>query len=87
MKNFLCEISSALHLLPNCSTFLTPNQTIQISTFLRPNIDFSASQKLINALLNDKNYILWAKTVRVTLKGKRLFGYVNGSRVRPIERE
>jgi hypothetical protein len=51
-------------------TFPTPNQTTQISTFLRPNTDFNASQKLTNALLNGKNYIPWAKADRVTLKGK-----------------
>jgi gag-polypeptide of LTR copia-type len=66
-------------------TFRTPKQTTQISTFLRPNIDFNTSQKLTNALLNGKNYIPWAKTARVTLKGKWLLGYVNGSRVRPTE--
>jgi gag-polypeptide of LTR copia-type len=54
-------------------------------TFLRPNIDFNASQKLTNTLLNGKNYIRWAKFARVTLKGKGLLGYVNGSRVRPTE--
>jgi gag-polypeptide of LTR copia-type len=66
-------------------TFPTPNQTTQISTFLRPNIDFNTSQKLTDALLNGKNYIPWAKAVRVTLKGKALLGYVNESKVRPIE--
>jgi gag-polypeptide of LTR copia-type len=66
-------------------TFPTPNQTTQISTFLRPNTDFNASQKLTNALLNGKNYIPWAKVARVTLKGKGLLGYVNANRVRPIE--
>jgi hypothetical protein len=50
-------------------TFPTPNQTTQISIFLRPNTDFNASQKLINALFNGKNYIPWAKTARMTLKG------------------
>jgi gag-polypeptide of LTR copia-type len=66
-------------------TFQISNQTTQISTFLRPNTDFNASQKLTNTLLNGKNYIPRAKAVRVTLKGKWLFEYVNGSRVRPTE--
>jgi predicted transcriptional regulator len=66
-------------------TFLTPNQTTQISIFLRSNIDFNTSQKLTNALLNGKNYIPWGKVVRVTLKGKALLGYVNESKVRPTE--
>jgi gag-polypeptide of LTR copia-type len=65
-------------------TFPRPNQT-QISTILRPNVDFNASQKLTNAPLNGKNYIPWAKAAKVTLKGKVLLGYVNGSRVRPSE--
>jgi gag-polypeptide of LTR copia-type len=66
-------------------TFPTSNQTTQISTFIRPNIDFNASQKLTNTLFNGKNYIPWAKFARVTLKGKLLLGYVNGSRVRPTK--
>jgi gag-polypeptide of LTR copia-type len=65
-------------------TFPQQSQT-QISTILRPNADFNASQKLTNALLNGKNYIPWAKAARVTLKGKGLLGYVNGGRVRPSE--
>jgi gag-polypeptide of LTR copia-type len=40
---------------------------------------------LINVPLNGKNYIPWAKTAKVTLKGKGPLGYVNGSRVRPNE--
>jgi gag-polypeptide of LTR copia-type len=52
-------------------TFPTPNQITQISTFLRA-----------KALLNGKNYIPWAKAAGVTLKGKGLLGYVNGSRVK-----
>jgi gag-polypeptide of LTR copia-type len=66
-------------------TFPQPSQT-QISTILRPNADFNASQKLTNAPLNGKNYISWAKPAKVTLKGKGLLGYVNASRVRPSER-
>jgi gag-polypeptide of LTR copia-type len=65
-------------------TFPQQSQT-QISTILRPNADINASQKLTNTPLNGKNYIPWAKTVRVTLKGKGLIGYVNGSRVRQSE--
>jgi gag-polypeptide of LTR copia-type len=68
-------------------TFPHQSQTTQtqISTILRLNIDFNASQKMTNAPLNGKNYISWAKSARITLKRKRLFGYVNGSRVRPSE--
>jgi gag-polypeptide of LTR copia-type len=65
--------------------FPAPNQTTQISTFLRPNGDFNNSQKLTNVPLNGKNYIPWAKAARVTLKGKGLLRYVNGSRIRPSE--
>jgi gag-polypeptide of LTR copia-type len=65
-------------------TFPQQSQT-QISTILRPNVDFNASQKLTNAPLNGKNYIPWAKAARVTLKGKGLLGYINGGRVRPSE--
>jgi gag-polypeptide of LTR copia-type len=62
------------------------NQVTQISIALRPNTDFNSSQKLTNIPLNGKNYIPWEKTAKVTLKGKRLLGYVNGSRVRPNKR-
>jgi gag-polypeptide of LTR copia-type len=53
-------------------TFPNQSQTTQISTILRPNIDFNASQKLTNAPLNGKNYIPWAKAARITLKGKKV---------------
>jgi gag-polypeptide of LTR copia-type len=66
-------------------TFPTPNQSTQISTITRPNVDFNSSQKLTNVPLNGKNYISWAKAARLTLKGKGLLGYVNGNRVRPTE--
>jgi gag-polypeptide of LTR copia-type len=66
-------------------SFPNPNQATQISTILRLNAYFNNSQKLINVPLNGKNYIPWAKAARVTLQGKGLFGYVNGSRIRPSE--
>jgi gag-polypeptide of LTR copia-type len=66
-------------------SFPTSNQTTQIFTILRPNVDFNSSQKLTNVPLNGKNYIPWTKAARVTLKGKWLLGYVNGSRIRPSE--
>jgi hypothetical protein len=55
-------------------TFPNQSQTTQISTILRPNIDFNASQKLTNAPLNGKNYIPWA---RITLKGKKGCSYMS----------
>jgi gag-polypeptide of LTR copia-type len=66
-------------------SFPTPNETTQISTILRPNVDFNSSQKLINVPFNGKNYIPWAKTARLTLKDKGLLEYVNTSRIRLSE--
>jgi hypothetical protein len=68
-------------------SFLDPNQgqIAQISTSLKPNIDFNSSQKIINVPINGKSYISWAKTAKVTLKSKWLLGYVNESRVRSNE--
>jgi gag-polypeptide of LTR copia-type len=65
-------------------TFPRQSQT-QFSTILRPNVNFNASQKLTNAPLNGMNYIPWVKSIKVTLKGKGLLEYVNGSKVRPSE--
>jgi hypothetical protein len=59
-------------------TFQNLSQTTQISTFLKSNTDFNASQKLINALFNWKNYIPWIKDVKVTLKGKLLLDILMG---------
>jgi gag-polypeptide of LTR copia-type len=56
----------------------------QISIFLITNSEFNVSQKLTNVPLNEKNYIPWAKTARVTLKSEGLLGYINGNKVRPI---
>jgi gag-polypeptide of LTR copia-type len=50
---------------------------------LRP--DFNSSQKLSHVLLNGNNYLTWAKTARVTLKGKSLLRFINGAKRRPEE--
>jgi hypothetical protein len=69
------------------SIFAFPNQsqTTQMSITLRSNTDFNSFQKLTNISLNDKNYIPWTKTARMTLKGKGLLAYINESRIRPSE--
>ena len=59
------------------------NQNQQITVPQRFQPDFNASQKLTNVPLNGRNYLPWAKGARVTLKGKGLLGYVNGSKKRP----
>ncbi|XP_078179596.1 uncharacterized protein LOC144573717 [Carex rostrata] len=55
------------------------------TTIIRHYADFNSSQKLTNVPLNGKNYIPWAKAAKVTLKAKRLLGYINGSKKRPME--
>jgi gag-polypeptide of LTR copia-type len=67
------------------SSTMNPTSTQQFTTILRPSAEFNASQKLTNALLNGNNYISWEKAARVTLKGKGLLGYINGSRIKPKE--
>jgi len=57
----------------------------QNTTIIRHQADFNSSQKLTNIPLNGKNYIQWAKAAKVTLKAKRLLGYVNGSKKRPTQ--
>ena len=59
------------------------NQNQQLIVPQRFQPDFNASQKLTNVPLNGRNYLPWAKGARVTLKGKGLLGYVNGSKKRP----
>jgi gag-polypeptide of LTR copia-type len=63
-------------------SFLNQTQTTQIAIILKPNADFNSFQKLTNVPLNGKNYISWLKAARVSLKSKRLLGYINGTRVR-----
>ena len=45
--------------------------------------DFNSSQRLTNVPLNGKNYIPWAKSSRVSLKGKGLLGFITGDKKRP----
>jgi hypothetical protein len=40
------------------SSTINQNPTPQFTIILRSSAEFNASQKLINALLNDNNYIL-----------------------------
>ena len=59
------------------------NQNQQLTVPQRFQSDFNASQKLTNVPLNGRNYLPWAKGARVTLKGKGLLGYIDGSKKRP----
>ncbi|XP_078156601.1 uncharacterized protein LOC144552497 [Carex rostrata] len=59
----------------------------ETTTIIRHQADFNSSKKLTNIPLDGKNYIQWAKAARVTLKAKRLLGYVNGSKIRPTQGE
>jgi gag-polypeptide of LTR copia-type len=68
----MTEASPMFNFNPN------PNQS---STRLRINFDFNSSQKLTNVPLNGRNYILWAKATRVTLKDKGLLGFINGNKI------
>jgi gag-polypeptide of LTR copia-type len=61
---------------------INPNAN-QTSSIWRTDLDFNSSQKLTNVPLNGRNYISWAKAVRVTLKGKGLLSYINGNKIRP----
>jgi gag-polypeptide of LTR copia-type len=51
----------------------------------KPRPDFNSAKKISHLLLNGKNYLTWAKTSKVTLKGKGLLGFISGARERPAE--
>jgi gag-polypeptide of LTR copia-type len=49
------------------------------TTIIREAVDVNTSLKLTSMLLNDKNYQVWAKAARISLKGKGKLGYIDGS--------
>jgi gag-polypeptide of LTR copia-type len=54
-----------------------------ITIIIRETVNVNTSLKLTSVLLNGKNYQAWAKSVRISLKGKDKLEYINGSRIRP----
>jgi hypothetical protein len=65
---------------------IVTKKTISTGTMSRPRPDFNSAQKLSHILLNGKNYLAWAKTSKVTLKGKGLLEFISGARKRPAKR-
>jgi gag-polypeptide of LTR copia-type len=66
-------------------TEIVTEKITSTGTVAKPRPDFNYAQKLSHLLLNGKNYLTWAKTFKVTLKGKGLLGFISGARERPTE--
>jgi gag-polypeptide of LTR copia-type len=55
---------------------------INVTVTIKETMDVNTSLKLTSILLNGKNYQIWAKAARISLKGKDKLGYINGIRSR-----
>jgi gag-polypeptide of LTR copia-type len=61
----------------------TQNQQLIAFQKLRP--DFNSSQKLTNVPLDRRNYLMWSKTTKFSLKSKGLLGFINANRPKPTD--
>jgi gag-polypeptide of LTR copia-type len=64
------------------STSTTTSTNATVTT--KETMYINTSLKLTSLLLNGKNYQAWAKSDRISLKGKDKLGYINGTRPRPV---
>jgi gag-polypeptide of LTR copia-type len=55
---------------------------INVTVTIKETMDVNTSLKLTSILLNGKNYQIWAKAARISLKRKDKLGYINGIRSR-----
>jgi gag-polypeptide of LTR copia-type len=60
-------------------------QNHQLISFQKPRPDFNSSQKLTSIPLDGRNYLVWSKAAKISLKGKGLLGFINGNRPRPTD--